>query len=68
MAKRDGSVSAEHGLGVMKAPYIGYSQTKTSVELMKRIKAQFDPKGILNPYKVSSCYWVVLTPVCRIIT
>lgn len=37
--------------GVMKAPYIGYSKSQTSIELMKQIKKMFDPKGILNPYK-----------------
>ena len=37
--------------GVMKAPYIGYSQNETSVEMMRQIKNLFDPKGLLNPYK-----------------
>lgn len=47
-------MSAEHGLGVMKAPYIGYSQSDVSIALMQRIKALFDPKGIMNPYKVGA--------------
>lgn len=46
-----GSISAEHGLGVMKAPHIHYSQDETSVALMRKIKESFDPKGICNPYK-----------------
>ncbi|SPO21558.1 probable DLD2 - D-lactate dehydrogenase [Ustilago trichophora] len=46
-----GSVSAEHGLGLMKATKIGYSKTPESIEYMKKIKDLFDPKGILNPYK-----------------
>lgn len=46
-----GSISAEHGLGVMKAPYLHYSKSPESIELMRRIKNLFDPKGILNPYK-----------------
>jgi FAD/FMN-containing dehydrogenase len=37
--------------GVMKAPYIGYSKNDTSVEMMRKIKQIFDPKGLLNPYK-----------------
>ena len=51
-AKRNGSISAEHGLGVMKAPYIGYSQHAETVDAMRQIKGLFDPKSIMNPYKV----------------
>lgn len=50
-AKQNGSISAEHGLGVMKAEKIGYSKSKTSVEYMQKIKDLFDPKRILNPNK-----------------
>ncbi|KAJ3116468.1 hypothetical protein HK100_001057 [Physocladia obscura] len=52
--KNHGSISAEHGLGVMKAPYIGYSKSPEAVATMHSIKALFDPKGILNPYKYLS--------------
>ncbi|WFD35740.1 (R)-2-hydroxyglutarate--pyruvate transhydrogenase [Malassezia cuniculi] len=48
-----GSVSAEHGLGLAKANAIGYSKEPLMVEYMQRIKSLFDPKGLLNPYKVS---------------
>ncbi|WVQ98617.1 hypothetical protein IAU59_005747 [Kwoniella sp. CBS 9459] len=51
VSEYDGSISAEHGLGAMKAPYISYSQSPNSIELMRRIKHLFDPKGIMNPYK-----------------
>ncbi|KAH6624432.1 hypothetical protein B0J18DRAFT_178100 [Chaetomium sp. MPI-SDFR-AT-0129] len=51
IAKRQGSISAEHGLGVMKKKYIRYSRNPTMVGLMKNIKTTFDPNGILNPYK-----------------
>ncbi|KAE8267425.1 hypothetical protein A4X09_0g4925 [Tilletia walkeri] len=51
IAEQNGSISAEHGLGLMKATKIGYSKSQTSIEYMKKIKAAFDPEGILNPYK-----------------
>ncbi|KAL2259325.1 hypothetical protein VTK26DRAFT_7042 [Humicola hyalothermophila] len=51
IAERGGSISAEHGLGLMKKKYIGYSRNPTMVGLMRNIKTMFDPNGILNPYK-----------------
>ena len=47
-----GSVSAEHGIGLMKAQYLNYTKSDLSIEYMKKIKDLFDPKGILNPYKI----------------
>lgn len=47
-----GSVSAEHGIGVMKPNHLHYSKPQPAIALMKSIKATLDPKGILNPYKV----------------
>ncbi|CAI5946499.1 unnamed protein product [Closterium sp. NIES-64] len=67
VAGRQGSVSAEHGLGLMKANAIHYSKDPQAplalthrvcrvhgmqVAVMKRVKALFDPNGILNPYKL----------------
>lgn len=49
--KNNGSVSAEHGLGLLKRNYIYHSKTKELVDTMKQIKKIFDPKSILNPYK-----------------
>ena len=49
--QNNGSISAEHGLGLKKRDYIYYSKSAESVELMKKIKLTFDPKSILNPYK-----------------
>ncbi|RYP93390.1 hypothetical protein DL770_000433 [Monosporascus sp. CRB-9-2] len=45
----DGSISAEHGLGLAKKNYISYSQSATKISLMKQIKNLYDPKGIMNP-------------------
>jgi FAD/FMN-containing dehydrogenase len=50
-AKHRGSISAEHGLGMLKAQYIYHSKSREAVEMMRRIKSLFDPNGILNPYK-----------------
>jgi len=47
-----GSISAEHGIGLLKKPYLGYSRAPEEIALMKAIKRTMDPKGILNPGKV----------------
>ncbi|XP_028774620.1 D-2-hydroxyglutarate dehydrogenase, mitochondrial [Neltuma alba] len=51
-SKHKGSISAEHGLGLMKANKIFYSQSPETVQLMASIKNLLDPNKILNPYKV----------------
>ncbi|XP_021704452.1 D-2-hydroxyglutarate dehydrogenase, mitochondrial isoform X2 [Aedes aegypti] len=53
-SKLRGSVSAEHGIGLLKPKYLKYSKTNESIRLMQQIKAFMDPNGILNPYKVIS--------------
>ena len=45
IAKRNGSISAEHGLGIAKKPYIRYSRSETMIRLMKQIKNLYDPVG-----------------------
>ncbi|KAK5646932.1 hypothetical protein RI129_005396 [Pyrocoelia pectoralis] len=47
-----GSISAEHGVGFRKPPYIHYSKSENAISLMKDLKKMMDPNGILNPYKV----------------
>ena len=47
-----GTLSGEHGIGITKAPYLGMEINALGVEVMKRIKRVFDPKGILNPGKI----------------
>ncbi|XTI87012.1 FAD-binding domain-containing protein [Cenococcum geophilum] len=49
--RKNGSISAEHGLGIAKKPFIGYSRSETMIKLMKQIKDMYDPNGIMNPYK-----------------
>ena len=47
-----GSVSAEHGIGLDKKPYLTLSRSPAEVETMRLIKQALDPKGILNPGKI----------------
>ena len=47
-----GSVSAEHGIGLEKKPWLSISRNDIEVGLMRNIKQMFDPKGILNPGKI----------------
>ena len=47
-----GSISAEHGIGLLKQPYLNYSRTDADVDRMRGIKAVFDPMNILNPGKL----------------
>lgn len=47
-----GSVSAEHGIGLVKTDYLGYTKSPEAVQLMRSLKNTMDPGCILNPYKV----------------
>ncbi|MFW6335124.1 MAG: FAD-binding oxidoreductase, partial [Desulfosalsimonas sp.] len=47
-----GTISGEHGVGIAKSSYMGKEITPATLALMKRIKAAFDPAGILNPGKM----------------
>ncbi|MGV2832342.1 FAD-linked oxidase C-terminal domain-containing protein, partial [Pseudomonas shirazensis] len=48
----NGSISAEHGVGMTKRDYLGYSRSAQEIACMKAIKAVFDPNGIMNPGKI----------------
>lgn len=47
-----GSVSAEHGVGLEKKPYLEISRSGIELDLMRNLKKSMDPNGILNPGKV----------------
>lgn len=47
-----GTITGEHGIGEMKAPYLEWKVGASGIEMMKGIKAVFDPKNIMNPGKV----------------
>jgi FAD/FMN-containing dehydrogenase len=47
-----GSVSAEHGIGLLKRPWLGHTRSQTEIALMRALKQVMDPHGILNPGKV----------------
>jgi D-lactate dehydrogenase (cytochrome) len=47
-----GSFSAEHGIGQLKRGELLHYKAPLEVDLMKRIKAAFDPLGVMNPGKV----------------
>jgi FAD/FMN-containing dehydrogenase len=47
-----GSISAEHGIGVLKRDELPHVKDKVALELMREIKAMLDPLGIMNPGKV----------------
>jgi len=47
-----GTLSGEHGIGVLKAPYLSMEQSPVLIALQEKIKNVFDPKHILNPGKI----------------
>jgi len=47
-----GSLSGEHGIGLLKAPYLSIEQSGTLIELQRNLKAVFDPANLLNPGKI----------------
>ena len=52
VSKRRGSISAEHGIGLLKREFLHYSRSPAELALMRAIKHAMDPNGILNPGKI----------------
>ena len=52
VAKFGGSISAEHGIGLLKKEFLHYCRSPAEIAIMRGIKAVFDPNGILNPGKI----------------
>ena len=50
--KHGGSVSAEHGVGLLKKPFLGYTRSEAEQQYMRAIKRVFDPNNIMNPGKL----------------
>ncbi|MDN5843865.1 MAG: FAD-binding oxidoreductase, partial [Alcaligenaceae bacterium] len=48
-----GSVSAEHGIGLHKKPWLEYSRSPAEIQLMQTVKQALDPHGIMNPGKIT---------------
>jgi len=52
IAEFEGSISAEHGVGLIKKPFLPYSKSAEEIRLMQAVKQVFDPNGVLNKGKV----------------
>jgi FAD/FMN-containing dehydrogenase len=52
LAEYNGAISAEHGIGLEKRPYLPISRSEAEIELMRTLKRALDPDNILNPGKV----------------
>lgn len=52
IGKYEGSISAEHGVGLTKKPYLHYTRDAQEVAYLRTVKQVFDPNGILNPGKI----------------
>jgi FAD/FMN-containing dehydrogenase len=50
--KEHGSVSAEHGVGLIKKPFLNFSRQPSEIALMQTIKQALDPNHLLNPGKI----------------
>ena len=49
---RQGTISAEHGIGFIKKPFLRYTRSAAEIDLLMRVKAALDPRSILNPGRI----------------
>jgi len=52
LQRHGGSISAEHGIGLVKRAYLSSTRSEAEIALMRGVRQVFDPKGILNPGKL----------------
>jgi FAD/FMN-containing dehydrogenase len=52
LQRHGGSISAEHGIGLVKRAYLGSTRSEGEIALMRGVKQVFDPNGLLNPGKL----------------
>jgi FAD/FMN-containing dehydrogenase len=52
LKEHGGSISAEHGIGLVKRPYLDSTRSAAEITLMRGVRKVFDPNGILNPGKL----------------
>ncbi len=52
VSAHDGSISAEHGVGLLKRDFLQYSRSADEISAMRALKAIFDPNGVMNPGKL----------------
>jgi FAD/FMN-containing dehydrogenase len=52
LQRHGGSISAEHGIGLLKRDYLGSTRSDAEIALMRGVRKVFDPNGILNPGKL----------------
>ena len=49
---RGGSISAEHGVGLLKREFLRFSRSAAEIEIMRAVKQALDPQGVMNPGKL----------------
>jgi len=52
LKRHEGSISAEHGIGLVKKDYLESTRSRAEIEMMRGIKRVLDPKGLMNPGKL----------------